>query len=256
MTILKLRSGVFIALAMLLSLVCAGGAFAQSGQADVKGIVTDSTGAFVVGAQVTLTNVDSGDKRVVTTASDGRYTFPTIAPGHYSILVEMKSFAPETLNGLTIQLDNHVNQDIQLKPGGASDAMTVTSTVPAVDTTSNDVGGLVNQTQIDDLPIQNRQYLGLALLTPGTTQAGSRSFYSNVQDGGGVYFYANGFSWDGVSNQQTEEGDPRQNIPEDAVGEFDGLLNIAVSKRGDERAIQQFIVLRIDAKRLTIKGRR
>ena len=92
--------------------------------------------------------------------------------------------------------------------------------MPAVDTTSNDVGGIVDQAQIDNLPIPNRQYLALALLTPGTTQDASRSFYSNVQSGGGTYFYANGFSWDGVSNQQTEEGDPRQNIPEDAVGEF------------------------------------
>jgi len=220
MIILKFRSSVFVALVVILSMFRAGGAFAQSGQADVQGIVSDPTGAVVVGAQVTLTNTESGDKRVVKTASDGRYTFPTIAPGKYSIHVEMTSFAPETVTGLTIQLDNHVNQDIKLKLGGASDALEVTSIVPAVDTTSNDVGGLVNQVQIDELPIQNRQYLGLALLTPGTTQAGSRSFYSNVQDGGGVYFYANGFSWDGVSNQQTEEGDPRQNIPEDAVGEF------------------------------------
>jgi hypothetical protein len=220
MTILKLRRGVFVALALILSLCCAGRAYAQSGQADVQGIITDPAGAVVANAAVTLMNVDSGDKRVVKTGNDGRYTFPTVAPGHYSIMVAAASFSPETIKGLTIELDQHVNQSVALKVGGANDVVEVTSAVPAVDTTANDIGGLVTQAEIDDLPIQNRQYLALALLTPGTTQSGSRSFYSNVQDGGGVYFYANGFSWDGVSNQQTEEGDPRQNIPEDAVGEF------------------------------------
>ena len=220
MTILKLRTGVFVALAVVLQLCCAGRGHAQSGQADAQGIITDPAGALVAGAQVVLTNVDSGDKRTVKTGSDGRYTFPSIAPGHYSIMVSAASFSPETINGLTVMLDNHVNQDVTLKLGSANDVVEVTSAVPAVDTTAYDVGGIVDQAQIDNLPIPNRQYLALALLTPGTTQDASRSFYSNVQSGGGIYFYANGFSWDGVSNQQTEEGDPRQNIPEDAVGEF------------------------------------
>jgi hypothetical protein len=220
MKIPKSRRGVFAALAVLLCLYLPVSMSAQSGQADVQGIVSDPSGAMVTGALVTLTNTDSGDKRTVKTADDGRYSFPTVPPGHYSITVSAASFSNEAINGLTIQLDNHVNQNVTLHPGSQADTVTVSGSVPAVDTTSYDVGGIVDQAQIDNLPIPNRQYLALALLTPGTTQDGSRSFYSNVQSGGGVYFYANGFSWDGVSNQQTEEGDPRQNIPEDAVGEF------------------------------------
>ncbi|HEY4354219.1 MAG TPA: carboxypeptidase regulatory-like domain-containing protein [Acidobacteriaceae bacterium] len=217
MTIRKLRSSVFIAIVAFLFAVASR---AQSGQADVQGIVKDATGSVVAGADVALTNTDSGAKRTVKTASDGRYAFPTVAPGHYAIMVMATGFSSQTVTGLTIELDQHVNQDVALKVGSIGEVVEVTGSVPQVDTTGNDVGGLVTQAEIDDLPIQNRQYLALALLTPGTTQAGSRSFYSNVQSGGGTYFYANGFSWDGVSNQQTEEGDPRQNIPEDAVGEF------------------------------------
>jgi len=217
MTIRKLRLSVFIAWILCLGL---GRAYAQSGQADVQGIVTDPTGSIVAGATVALTNADSGNKRTVVTASDGRYSFPTIAPGTYSITVTAASFSIETVNGLVIQLDNHVIQNVTLHVGSATEAVTVTGSVPAVDTTAYDVGGIVDQAQINNLPIPNRQYLALALLTPGTTQDASRSFYSNVQSGGGIYFFSNGFSWDGVSNQQTEEGDPRQNVPEDAVGEF------------------------------------
>ena len=220
MTIRKSRSGVSATLPLFLGLCCIAGVRAQSGQADVQGIVSDPGGAFVAGAQVVLLNTESGDKRVVKTAPDGRYSFPTVAPGHYSLNISAPSFSPETINGLTIELDNHVNQNVLLKVGGANDTVEVTSLVPQVDTSSYDVGGVIRQDQINDLPIQNRQYLNLALLVPGTSQAASRTFYSNVQAGGGVYFYANGFSLDGVTNQQTEEGDPRQNIPEGAVAEF------------------------------------
>ena len=215
MTVQKFRGSVFISSLMLGTVF----AHAQSGQADVQGIVKDATGSVVPGADVALQNTDSGDKRMVKTSPDGRYTFPTVPPGHYAITVNAAGFAITTIKALNINLDQHINQDVALT-AGTTESVVVSGSVPAVDTTSNDVGGLVTQSQIDDLPIQNRQYLALALLTPGTTQAGSRTFYSNVQSGGGLYFYANGFSWDGVSNQQTEEGDPRQNIPEDAVGEF------------------------------------
>ena len=220
MTILKLRRGIFVALAVIFSLNFAVTMRAQSGQADVQGVVTDASGSVVVKAQVVLTNNDNGEKRTVTTASDGRYSIPTVAPGHYSLTITAATFSPETIDGLVIQLDNHVNQNVTLQPGSAEQSITVQGAVPAVDTTSDDVGGVVEAAQIQDLPIQNRQYLALALLTPGTTQSAERSFYSNVQAGGGLYYYANGFSWDGVSNQQTEEGDPRQNIPEDAVAEY------------------------------------
>jgi len=220
MTIPKLRRGIGVAIAVIFSFSLAMTTHAQSGQADVQGVVTDASGSVIVKAQVVLINNENGEKRTVTTASDGRYSIPTVAPGHYSMTISATSFSPETISGLSIQLDNHVNQNVTLHPGNDLETVTVQGAVPAVDTTSYDVGGVVEQKQIEDLPIQNRQYLALALLTPGTTQAGSRSFYSNVQSGGGLYFYANGFYWDGVSNQQTEEGDPRQNIPEDSVAEF------------------------------------
>ena len=221
MTILKLRSSVLLALLVIFGL---SSARAQSGLPSrcKRSIVMkmDSSGSVVSGATVILTNTDSGDKRTVVTGSDGRYSIPTVSPGKYSITVSAPTFSTQSVTGLVIQIDNHVNQNITLRAGATSEIVNVAGSVPAVDTESYDVGGVVEQEQIDNLPIQNRQYLALALLTPGTTQAASRSFYSNVQSGGGEYFYANGFSWDGVSNQQTEEGDPRQNIPEDSVAEF------------------------------------
>ncbi len=217
MSILKFRRSVFLVFALLGNLTAV---HAQSGLADIAGVISDPAGAVVAGAQVILTNVDSGNKREVTTAASGRYSFPTVPPGHYSLSVSAPSFSPKTENGLTVTLDAHLQENLTLETGTASETVTVMGTAAAVDTTAYDVGGVVTQAQIENLPILNRQYLNLSLLVPGTTQAASRTFYSNVQAGGGQYFYANGFYLDGVNNQQTEEGDPRQNIPEGAVSEF------------------------------------
>jgi hypothetical protein len=79
---------------------------------------------------------------------------------------------------------------------------------------------VVTNFQIDSLPVNTRQYLNLALLMPGTTQDASRTFYNNVQIGGGDRFYANGFTVDGVTNTWAEQGEPRQNFPEGSVQEF------------------------------------
>jgi hypothetical protein len=222
MTIPCLRRSVFIptllvAVVMLLAL---SPARAQTGNAAVAGVVTDSSGSVIAGAKVVLTNEASGDALTVSTGTDGRYTFPTVSPGTYSLTASSPAFSQKVIKGLELQLDQHLNESITLTPGSLSTTVQVTGEVQQVDTSTYDVGGVVAKTQIDTLPIQNRQYLNLGVLVPGTTQAANRSFYNSVQAGSGVYFYANGFYLDGVTNQQTEEGDPRQNIPMGAVAEF------------------------------------
>ncbi len=220
MAVQFLRRSVSVFLSLIMMLIGAGMARAQSGLAGVQGVVADSSGSVIAGAKVVLTNTDSGNARAVTTGADGRYTFPTVPPGKYSITATAASFSVKTVSGLVLQLDNHLIENITLPPGSDTTTVDVTGIVPAVDTTAYDVGGVIAQEQIDTLPIPNRQYLNLAILIPGTTQGASRTFYNNVQTGSGLYFYATGFYLDGVTNQQTEEGDPRQNIPEGAVDEF------------------------------------
>jgi hypothetical protein len=220
MTFRMLSKSVAIVFVVLLGLCRV---FAQSGQADVAGTVKDGSGATVPNAKVTLTNTDSGTIRSLTVQSDGQYDFPDVAPGHYSISVEATSFVPETVKGLTIELGAHVRQDISLRVGNA-ERIEVNGEVSTIDATANDVGGVITQSQMDTLPIANRQYLNLSLLLPGTTQDATRTFYNNVQSGGGGYYYANGFYLDGVNNTWAEQGEPRQNIPEGAVDQFQVYL--------------------------------
>ena len=219
MTIRCIRKRVLVFICMIAPF-CAVAANAQTGNAAVSGVVADSSGSVIVAARVVLRNTLSGNTLIETTGSDGRYTFPTVAPGSYSVNASAVSFATKVVTGIVLELDQHLDENITLMPGAQSQSVSVTAELPQVDTSAYDVGGVVAQSQIESLPIQNRQYLNLGVLVPGTTQGANRTFYNSVQAGSGVYFYANGFYLDGVTNQNTEEGDPRQNIPMGAVAEF------------------------------------
>ena len=89
-----------------------------------------------------------------------------------------------------------------------------------VDTTKAEVSGVVTRQQIETLPINSRQYLSLALLMPGTTVDGTRSFFATVNVGGSMTFNGTGNVVDGTINNWVEDGEPRQDLPEDAVEEF------------------------------------
>jgi hypothetical protein len=192
----------------------------QGGQASISGVVTDTSGAAIPNAEVSLKNNDTGVVRTIAVQSSGDYRFAAVAPGHYSIRIKAPSFAAESVDGLAIELGMHLEESAKLRPGSEQQTVTVTGGVPLIDPTDSNVGGVIGASQIDTLPISQRQYLNLAILLPGTSQDATRTFYNNVQSGGGGYFYANGFMLDGVTNTWAEQGEPRQNVPEGAVQEF------------------------------------
>ncbi len=193
---------------------------AQTGEAEIDGTISDPTGAAIPKAEVTLTNVETGVARTLTAEANGGYRFAPVPPGTYKLEVKATGFQSETIQNLNINLGMHVDQNVTLRVGSAQQTVEVSAEVPIVDTASQSISGVIDQQQITTLPVNTRQYLNLALLEPGTTQAGSRTFYNNVQVGGGEYFYANGFMMDGVRNTWAEQGEPRQNFPEGAVQEF------------------------------------
>ena len=192
---------------------------AQSGDAEVTGIVKDPSGAPIP-ASLSLVNEESGVTRTTTADAEGRYRFVSLPPGRYTLKTEAPGFKTESAKGFMLSIGTRVDHIVTLTLGNVQDAITVTAEVPPVDTSKGEVAGVVTQQQIETLPVNTRQFLNLALLMPGTTQDASRSFYNNVQIGGGGRFYANGFSIDGVTNTWAEQGEPRQNIPEGAVQEF------------------------------------
>lgn len=206
--------------ALAIFIMMSGIAVAQSSDAEIAGLVKDPSGAPIPNAAVTLVNQDTGFTRNTTTGNDGRYRFVAIPTGRYSIKVEASGFKTENVTDIVLNIGTHLERGFSLTVGAVQEAITVTGEVPPVDTTKGDVSGVVTNEQIDTLPVNTRQYLNLALLMPGTTQDASRTFYNNVEIGGGGRFYANGFTVDGVTNTWAEQGEPRENFPEGAVQEF------------------------------------
>jgi hypothetical protein len=195
-------------------------AASQSGQGEITGIVKDPAGSGVPNAPVSLINQETGVTRKAATDNEGRYLFAATPVGTYTVKVEATGFKPVSVTGIEVVIGAHIERDIPLAVGSVSESVIVSGEAPPIDTANNEVAGVVTQNQINTLPINTRQYLNLATLMPGTTQAASRTFYNSVQLGGGDHYYANGFQVDGVTNTWAEMGEPRQNFPEGSVQEF------------------------------------
>jgi hypothetical protein len=211
----------FLVRVAILTVVAVPCVLGQSNEAEIVGAVTDPSGAVIPSAQVRLTNADTGVTHVTSVQADGRYRFSPISPGPYKITVSATNFQTKTITNLVISLGTSLTEDVTLDVGSSAQSVDVSESVSQADTSSAAVSGFVDQQQIVTLPVNTRQYLNLALLEPGTSQDASRSFYNNVQIGGGGYYYANGFMVDGVRNTWAEQGEPRQNFPEGAVEEFE-----------------------------------
>ena len=154
----------------------AAAAVAQTGDAQITGIVKDQNGSSISGASLILTNRDSGVQRTTMADAEGRYRFSAIPPGRYELKTEATGFKVENITGLVLNIGTELERDVALSLGSVQEAITVTGDVPPVDTTRGEVSGVVTNQQIDSLPVNTRQYLNLALLMPGTTQAASRTF--------------------------------------------------------------------------------
>ncbi len=186
----------------------------------IEGTITDEQGGAMPGVLVTLKNAETGVERTMTTDATGLYRFPALQAGTYTVTAALQGFASEQIRDITLTIGLNVRYDIKMRVQTLAETVTVTAEAPVVDVTKSEVAGVVTQKQIETLPINTRQYLNLALLMPGTSQDAVRVFYNNVNIGAGGSFYSNGFVADGVTNTWTEQGEPRQNFPQDSIREF------------------------------------
>ncbi|MGH9466285.1 MAG: carboxypeptidase regulatory-like domain-containing protein [Terriglobales bacterium] len=216
---LTLRLALPLLALALLALFVLPAAWAQS-TGQIQGVVTDPSGSAIPGVAVLATNAGTGATRSVETGVDGRYLLTSLPPGTYTLTYSHAGFSTTKVNGILIQIGSAIVRHDALKVATQQTTVEVNGTPPPIDVTKSNVAGVVTAKQITQLPIQGREYLNLATLMPGTTQAASRTFYNNVQMGGGGHFYSNSFTVDGVNNNWAEMGEPRQNFPEGAVQEF------------------------------------
>jgi outer membrane receptor protein involved in Fe transport len=207
-----------VLLAMLTAL--ATDAEAQGGTGVISGTIRDAQGGVLPGVTVTLRNQATGVARTTVTETDGAYRFAALNPGRFTLVAELSGFATTEARDLEITIGLGLFQDLTMPVQTVAETITVTGSTPVVDTTKSEVSGVVTQQQMETLPINSRQYLSLALLMPGTSMDSTRAFFATVNVGGSVTFNSTGNLVDGVINNFAEDGEPRQNLPEDAVEEF------------------------------------
>ncbi len=143
---------------------------AQVTTGTILGTVHDNTGAAVVGAQVVITEVTKGTRQVYQTDDTGSYNAPFLIPGSYEVSVEQQGFKREVRSGITLQVDQKARIDLMLSLGTVSETVTVTEAAPLVRSTSAEVGDVVEQRAVRELPLNGRNFAQLVYLAPGVTQ--------------------------------------------------------------------------------------
>ncbi|MGA9797638.1 MAG: TonB-dependent receptor [Terriglobales bacterium] len=220
------RSGFILALAVaavstLLS--------AQTYQGRILGSVSDSSGAIISGAKVTITNTATGISRSLTTNGAGDYSAPNLEPGPYSVTAEAPSFKRTQRTGLQLEVAKDIRVDIKLDPGAINETVTVSEEAPIVNTTNDVLGGTFSNKAINELPLLGRDFQNLAILQPGIQRSPGGGFLSTTANGNRPE--DNNYVVDGlddndayygttVINAEGVEGTPATHLPIDAIQEF------------------------------------
>ena len=145
--------------------------FAQKITATIRGTVTDSTGAVVPGANVTVRGEDTGATRSTVTNASGVYSFPELQVGIYTVEVAVSGFKTSVVKGVTLNVADDRAVNVRLETGAVSENITVEVPAVAVQTIGGEVAGLVTGEQVRELPLNGRNFLQLTTLMPGVSQA-------------------------------------------------------------------------------------
>ena len=135
----------------------------------ISGQVTDPGGAGVPNATVKVTEENTGVSETRSSGTDGYYTVPFLKPGIYSIEVSAPGFSTAVAKGLTLDIQQVVQQNFKLQVGAIQQQVNVEGVAPLLNTESMEVGNVITQTSIEQLPLNGRNFSQLALLVPGTT---------------------------------------------------------------------------------------
>jgi len=208
-----------------LALIFSAGAFAQTtvSTGSIVGTVTDSTGAVVSGAKITITG-PTGQTVKVTTSGQGAYSTGNLVPGAYTVRVEAKGFKTSQLP-VEVQVNNTANGSVKLEIGQESTIVDVQASDVQVNTEQATVQGVLTASQIENLPVNGRNFLDLAQLEPGVQIQDGENFdptkvgYSSISFGGRFGRTAR-INVDGVDVSDETVGTTTEDIPASSIQEF------------------------------------
>src|SRR6202171_6076259 len=193
-----------LTLASLVVLFCSAAPLrAQVDTGSILGTVSDTSGASVHGATVTLTNEGTNASLSTTTGSDGSYKFTPVRIGTYKLTATLQGFSTITQKNIVVNVGSDVVVDFTLKPGAVSETVEVASTVPVLETQDASVGQVMDSRNVDRLPLNGRNFTFLAQLSAGvnTPQADTRgNAASGAFSANGLRPAQNNYLLDGIDN--------------------------------------------------------
>jgi hypothetical protein len=227
--------GVNIFIACLVGFISSFPVYGQVSGATLSGAITDTSGASIPNATVSIRNLATGVARDAKTNDSGVYSLPNLLPGSYEVTVTASGFSTEVRTGITLTVGAQQVLNITMKVGQIAEKVQVTGEAPAVQLASSDISGVVSQSAVVDLPLNGRDWTQLATLQPGVDSIGSIQANTGSKDrarrGYGVQMSISGsrptqnnYRIDGVSVNDYTNGGPGSvegsTLGVDAVQEF------------------------------------
>ena len=213
--------------------------------ASLSGSITDSSGAGVPGAIVTVTNADTGARRETASNQEGDYQFTLLQPGSYSISVQKQGFKQTTQEGVRLEVNQAARLDFAMQVGAVSETVEVTGAAPLLESTTSSVGHVIEATAVADLPLNGRNFVQLAILGPGVVGVGysaSGTIGSGTRPDDmrpGTELFSNGnreqsnnFLLDGADNNFRRNGLITLRPSVEAVREFKIQTNLFAAEQG------------------------
>ncbi len=196
--------------------------------ADLDGTISDQTGAIVPGCTITVINRDTNVTRLAVADDIGHYAVPALPPGTYTVSATLSGFKPQTRDAITLLLGEASTIDFTLTVADATDAVTVEAPASVLSTNRTTIASVIQQQQIQSLPINGRSFIGFALIAPGV--ATDRTPLQGAAATSGLSFTgqrgrSNNVTVDGLDNTDPIMGSVRAVFSQDAVREFQVLVN-------------------------------
>ena len=191
--------------------------------ADLAGVVRDTTDAVLPGATVTATNTATNQARFATTDGEGRFLIPALPPGTYDVSATLSGFAGELRQGVTLALGSRVDLSFVLNVSGTAETITVSAPGPLLDAQRTVVASVVSRQQIESLPIDGRNFLSFAVITPGVNTDRTPQQGASATSGltfAGQRARSNNITVDGLNNNDMTLGSVRTTFSQEAVREI------------------------------------
>jgi hypothetical protein len=206
--------------------------------ATVTGTVADETKAVLPGATVTATNVATGGQALGVSDERGEFRLLNLLPGKYKVTAELSGFSTVMIESLELLVGQNASMAFVLKVASLSETVTVSSEAPLVDTTSSQVAGNVNPRQMEELPLQGRNWIELSKLVKGITA-------NEVTNGPGVSDDMFQLNLDGQQvTQKISGGFGQPKFSRESIGEFQIVTNMFDITQGRSAGVQVQAVTR------------